>query len=1030
MSAIKKGLIGERRVVTALFCDVVGSTSIAESMDPEDWGDLMTSVVEVMTGVIGAYDGTVVEFGGDAVVAIFGAPTAHEDDPYRAIRSGLEIVQAVRTADFGQSIDVRVGIHTGLVVAGDITTEGFTTFSALGDTLNVASRIQNLAEPNSVVISSETRRLAGTDVEAELVGPVDLKGRRDPVVIYAVTSVKEHDERRRGLPGLDSPLVGRDAELGTLLEMARLAGTGVGRVVAVLGEPGVGKSRLVAEANRALGDGDAERWAVGTSVPFDVDNAHHLAASLVRSMAGVSLSDVDEVVAKALSNLLEDLSLGEIEQPLRRLIDLPGEYEEVAPDKLTRQYSEALSALIRESGNRHRPFVLVCEDAHWADPSSVDLLADLLSTVRTAPVLLILALRPDRDSHGWRLLESYRREMAESLSEITLSPLDDSQSAALIANLLEIESLPPTWRRLVLDKAEGNPFFLEEVVRMLIERDLVVHAGDRWVASGHLDTIEVPGTIQSLLVSRVDLLDPEVRRAGMVASVIGRRFSVALFDEVYWGDDADRVTTLNPHLGHLESAGMLSLEEIEPDLVFAFRHALIHDVMYTGLLNRERRRLHARVAEVYKDWFGEDLAPIAAELADHLHRAGKAEEAAEFQMLAAERAMSRGARVEAERLYAHAQETFAVAMDTNPGQFIDAVLGRVGAGAGFIPGPEAREWIDSAIGVAEVLDDPDRLARLYERSLWTRGMQGETSASERYRSELDSAYELVDRVQDPGTAGLIQAAMGGAHRSVDDYELSVAPLRAAAAALEEAGRVTEASYNATMLADSLSAIGRFDEAMEAIDTATRLAELCDDPNAVLDADIIRGSIAAERGDLNEAMEYTMRGIEGAEVEGNTFCNLAGNFKLADQHLRLGDVDTAIEHLEKSTGLAQYCDAGGYEALGEAWLAAARARNGDLRPEDFAGPLEAAAESGSRSLEGLVRLKRADAYAGVGNLDEASPDFERAIELFASYGGLPNLARAHHSYAEALSAAGRQEEAATQFGAARDLFDDLGITSGE
>ena len=720
----RSGLIGERRVVTALFCDVVGSTGLAESMDPEDWADVMTSVVGVMTGLIGRYGGTVVEFGGDAVVAIFGAPTAHEDDPYRAVRSGLEIVDAVSRSDFGHSIEVRVGIHTGLVVAGDISTESFTTFSALGDTLNVAARIQNLAEPDTVVISGDTRRLAGTDVEATEVGPVELKGRRDPIVIYSVLGVKEHDERRRGLPGLSSPLVGRDSELQVLLDKAQLAKTGIGRVVAIMGEPGVGKTRLVAEANRLVtGDSDA-MVAVGTSVPFDVGHPYHLAGSLVKSMAGVTAADVEEVVAKGLSGLLDELSLTEWEPTLQRLVGLPGDFEERTPEALGDDYAAAVSALIRELGRRNRPMILVCEDAHWADPSSVDLLAAVVSAVRTSPTLLILALRADRDSHGWSLLESYRREMAESLTEISLVPLDQAHSATLMANLLEVESLPPTWRKLVLEKAEGNPFFLEEVVRMLIERDLVVHVGERWVASGSLDAIDVPETIQSLLVSRVDLLDPDVRRAGMVASVIGRRFSVALFGEVLSGDGDQPGGTLDPRLGQLESAGMLTLEEMDPDLVFVFRHALIHDVMYAGLLNRERRQLHARVAEVYKKRFAGELEKVAAELADHLQRGGRSEEAAGFQMMAANQALSRGARIEAARLFGFAQENFAITKDSNPEAFVDAVLGRVTAGMGFTPGPEAREWLDAAIETAQSLGDQDRLVRLYERSLWTRGMQG------------------------------------------------------------------------------------------------------------------------------------------------------------------------------------------------------------------------------------------------------------------------------------------------------------------
>jgi tetratricopeptide (TPR) repeat protein len=324
------------------------------------------------------------------------------------------------------------------------------------------------------------------------------------------------------------------------------------------------------------------------------------------------------------------------------------------------------------------------------------------------------------------------------------------------------------------------------------------------------------------------------------------------------------------------------------------------------------------------------------------------------------------------------------------------------------------------------MGDADRLARIYERIIWTRGMQGESYASPQYRKQLDAGYELIPQLSDDGTAALLSAMMGGAFRSGDKYEASVDPLREAVDGLKHAGLLADASYNASMLADSLTNLGRFDEAIAAIERATELGEQSGDPNAVLDAEIIRGSIAADRGELAEAMEYTRRGILGAEEHGNTFCNLAANFKLADQQLRLDQVDSAIAHLETSTGLAQFCNAGGYEALGQAWLAAARARAGDLRPEDFTAPLEAAIDAGSSSTEALVRLQRAIALAGDEQFELAATDFERSIELFEGYGGLPNLARARHAYGEALQSWGKIEDAKSHLLAANELFTTLGI----
>lgn len=1026
MTQGRRALSGERRVVTALFCDIVGSTSLAEEMDPEDWSELVGTAISTMGETIAAYGGTISEFGGDGVVAIFGAPTAHEDDPYRAVRSGLEIVKKLRET-LGQPLEVRVGIHTGLVVAGDIEAGALNTYSALGDTVNVAARLQTLAEPGAVLISEETRRLLGSDVEVNTRGPVELKGRSASVVTHEVLDLCGVDERRRGLVGLASPMVGRQAELEKLEKLIAMTAAGTGRAAAVIGEPGVGKSRLLRELKQSVLD-ENSLWAVGSCVPYDDELPYHLAASLIRSMAGVGTSESSEVATKAIKTLVEGLGLDRHLTSLLRLSGLEGEYEETDPDALIDEYAVALTDLISALAKTHRPVVLVCEDTHWADASSVDLISRLIDLVPTVRVMLLLLMRPERDSGGWQLLENARRELAESFTEVRLHPLDEEDSRSLVSNLLEVESLPSNLRRLVLDKAEGNPFFLEEIVRMLIDAEAVEHRDGRWIGRGDIDSLEVPGTIQGLLASRIDLLEPHLRKAGRVASVIGRRFTAQLFDAVYDTRPEEDWGAIHPDLAALESKGMIRLEEIEPDLEFEFRHALIHDVMYEGLLRRERREIHGSVAEAIEDLYPDRLEELSPALARHYAEAGEDDKAVDYFLTSGEHALDQGARVEAAGFFSHAQEILEGQDDADPGALINSVIGRVTAGAGFIPLPDSIRWIQSVLPSAHELDDPDLLARLYERLLWARAMRGESYGDDDYRAQLETGYALIPRLSDPGIAALLHAMMGGALRSADEYGPSIEPLSKAVNGLEVEGRLSEASYNASMLADSLTRLGRFNEAVDAVERARELGERGGDPNSILDADIIQGSIAAERGELEEALEYTRRGIEGAETHGNTFCNLAGNFKLADQQLRLGEVESAISHLEKSTDLAQYCNAGGYEVLGEAWLAMARSRAGDPRPEDFEAPLAKAVESGSRSMEGLVRLQRGITLADTGALEDARSDFERAIELFVDYGDRPNLARAYHAYGEALEADGRMDEAIIRLEAARDLFDELGIRS--
>ena len=1002
--------------MTALFCDVVGSTAIAEEMDPEDFGELISRTISTMGAVVARYGGTVSDFGGDALAAIFGAPIAHEDDPYRAVRAGLEIVRAV------DGLPVRVGINSGLVVAGDIDTGTNSTFSALGDTLNVAARLQTAADPDTVVISAETRRLLGSDIEATSLGSIELKGRSAPVEAFVVDVITGVDERRRGVRDLRSEMVGRQSELEAMTSMASKASEGSGQVVAVVGEPGVGKSRLISELSGGVQKPNSV-WAVGQCVPYDEDGPYHLAASLVRSICGVGFAHADDVVEKAINDMCES-SGAQHAATLARLAGVEGEYEELAPEMLFDTYVEAFADSLVCLSKTKESVVLVCEDVHWADRSSSELVGALIDRLSSLPVLMVLVMRPEQDTAGWGLLESARTKLGDSLTELQLRPLSSDDSRSLVANLLEIDSLPPTLRSLVTDKAEGNPFFLEEVVRMLIERDMVENVDGRWMAKEEVVDLKIPDTISGLLASRIDQLDPEVRKAGRVASVIGREIPVSLFGAVY---DQETGEKTHPHLEGLEEAGMLEVSSTSPELTLTFKHALIQDSMYESLLRKERREIHSKVARSIKALYPDRLDDLAPALARHHETAGEDGDALQYQFSSAEKAMDQGARVEAATFFAAAKANLERSDRPNVSRVLDAGLGRLRAGISFTPANETLAWIDEMMPLAQELGDPERLAALYELAISIRAMRGENYSNPEFKSVLDEAGELIPLVDTERTKAVLAATTAWGMRSSDEYEKSLPLLEEAIDGFEAAGDFNSASFNSSMMADSLTVLGRFEEAIESSDRAAELARRGGDPNVALDADLIKGTVLAERGDLEESMKYTERGIEAASELGNTLCDLAGNFKLADAQLRVGEVDSAITHLQKSTGLAEYCNAGGYEALGEAWLASAKARNGDMRVEDFDSPLEKARALGSRSAEGLVLMQRGIGNAAVGNFASAYPDFERAIELFADYGGLTHLARAHHAYGEALEAAGDATGATDQLMKAQSLFDELGIT---
>jgi class 3 adenylate cyclase len=547
-------LTGERKPVTALFADVVGSTALAERMDAEDWTALMNEAFDEMSKAVFRYEGTIAQLQGDAMVAFFGAPIAHEDDPDRAVRAALDMVAAIDEfarqlqASHGIDFRIRAGINTGPVVVGNVGTDLRYEYTALGDAMNIAARMQAAADPGSILITASTHRLVADAFATEDIGEIAVKGKSEPVHAYRVLAAKTVPGRRRGLQraGLESRMVGRDSQLESLQSLFGVVQAERGRVAFLIGEPGIGKSRLLAEFRQWLTkQGEAEgapaaaTWLEGRCVSYGRNLPYHLLLDLVRSTLNIPFAGSEVEARATLDRQLAAYLGGDAADTapfLAHLLTLPLHADEadralIDPEAMQNRYIASIHRLLRELAARG-PVVLVCEDLHWADPASVALVGQLLPLAAQLPVLFVAALRADTDSAGWGLVTAARELFGDALTEMRLQPLSESDSRSLVANLLEIESLPAAVRESILARAEGNPFFVEEVIRMLIERGVIERREDQWVATAAVASVEIPETLHGLLLARIDQLPDTAKRSLRVASVIGRQFPVRVLERV------------------------------------------------------------------------------------------------------------------------------------------------------------------------------------------------------------------------------------------------------------------------------------------------------------------------------------------------------------------------------------------------------------------------------------------------------------------------------------------------------------------
>jgi class 3 adenylate cyclase/predicted ATPase len=626
----------ERRQVTVMFADLVGSTALSARMDPEDLRELISAYQKCVAKTVQRFGGFVAKYMGDGVLVYFGYPEAHEDDAERAVRAGLELVGAVSALKPNVLLQTRIGIATGMVVVGDLIGSGEAQERGIvGETPNLAARLQGVAEPNAVVIAESTRRLLGNLFQLENLGAKDLKGIAGPMRAYAALRASSAEGRFEALhaSGLTA-LVGREEELELLLRRWARAKTGEGQVVLLSGEAGIGKSRLTAALLERLAAEPHTRLRYFCS-PQHTDSALYPIIGQMERAAGLAHDDAAQARLDKLDAVLARTSTSPEDAALfAEMLSLPndGRYPALAlgPEQRRQRTLEALTAQVAGLASR-QPVLMIFEDAHWTDPTSLEAFGRTVDRIKTLPVLLIVTFRPEFNP-PW---------VGQSrVTSVTLNRLGDREAAAIIVRLVGNKNLPADVVAEIVERTDGIPLFVEEMTKAVLEAEGEGEAR-RTVAAVPSPAMAVPASLHALLMARLDRLGP-AKGVAQVGAAIGREFSHPLLAAVTRKPEAE----LGSELDRLIDAGLLFRQGVPPHATYLFKHALVQDAAYGTLLREPRRALHARIAETLEGQFA-DIAESQPELlARHYTEAGLIEKAVSFWRTAGQRSLARSALVE------------------------------------------------------------------------------------------------------------------------------------------------------------------------------------------------------------------------------------------------------------------------------------------------------------------------------------------------------------------------------------------------
>ncbi|MBN2026441.1 MAG: AAA family ATPase [Actinobacteria bacterium] len=1025
--AARSSLEGERKQVTVLFADIVGFASLSERLDPEEVHELIRPAIDIMTEEVHRYEGTIAQFTGDGLMALFGAPLAHEDAPQRALYAALAIQERLseygeKLKDKGISFQLRIGANTGLVIVGRIGDDLTMEYTALGDTVNLASRMESAAEPGTVQVAENTYRLTEGYFDFSDLGEIEVKGREEPVHAWRVLGALPTRGRisaalSRGL----TPFVGRELELDILARSYHQAKGGHGQVVGVVGEPGVGKSRLLLQFRELLPEGEYT-FLEGECIHYGESMAYLPILGILRSYFDIYEGESAEASMRKVEESLAGLCghPEEILPPLQELLSLAVEdqsYLSLEPAQRRERVFESIRYLLMAE-SQQRPLVLALEDLQWMDQTSEEFLSYFIDFIPAASVLLILLYRPDYNP-TWTSKTFY--------SQIRVDQLPEGFSTELVQAMLSHGQVSSEVAGFIVEKAAGNPLFIEELTRGLLEAGSIAKDNEHYILSIKLSEIQVPETIQGIIASRLDRLPEELKDVLQIASVIGREFSTHLLQEV-----TGVSKPLKSYLLQLQSLEFVYEKTLFPEPEYIFKHALTQEVAYQSLLLKQRREIHARIGQAIETVYPDTLEDFYETLAYHYSCSDDTVKALHYLKLSGEKSASNYSNWEAVRFY---QEAINL-LDAQPESeeikreklgicrsVIDTMM--------LLSYPQgSMEVLQEAERLAQELGDDKILTAVYRRFAAYHSVKGDIALGLMYAEKCFNAAERLGDVDAMATiasgtcsvrlhAGEISEMAEMSHRALKLLEEQHREHRAVV------GGWTAYSQLSGWYEDALGALGEFGEEKAAFEKGLLNSLEADDAFGIGWVEYNHCIALHFKGDGQGLIDHARKAIESFEETGiEIVLGTAWSF-LGLGYLYTGSYEQAKANIVKGLELQRKAGVPINIPFCLVFLSLYRMVVGDLEgaARSAEEALQLSRDHKAKSLEcgSLLTLGRMSAGADSSCIDIAERYIRQAMSLAGEMRSRPLIACGHLYLGEIFEQAGRREEALENLRKAEDMY---------
>jgi class 3 adenylate cyclase/tetratricopeptide (TPR) repeat protein/ribosomal protein L40E len=853
----KDRIEGERKLVTVMFADVSGFTSLSERLDPEDVNSLMNDCFKIMVDIIYSYEGVIDKFIGDCVMVLFGAPVTHEDDPERAIRCAIDMISAINrfaNQEKASAITLHIGINTGTVIAGHVGADLRFEYSVIGDTVNLASRLTDKASSGKILIGENTYQLTKHTFYFKKLEPLQLKGKEKKVNAYEVIRVRTKILPKRGIPGLKSELVGRKEEIKKLKECVDKLFEGQGHFVAITGRAGVGKTRLVEEIKNYIKNKEIY-WFEGCGISYNQSTPYLPWLEIVKSWLKVTKDEDEQQIKERIMKQLIPLFNEQVDEVLPYFLNFlsvklaPQHTDKVKyldPKTLQLQIFISLRDLLSRI-SKTKPLILILDDLQWVDTVSIEFLKFLLPRVIKNPILIISLFRLPKRKECEDLLKEAEIKIPTNYTELKLSSLSKKESESLITNLSEVPGIPERLRLKILAKSEGNPFYIEELIRSFIDYETV---GDELVTE-----FNVPDTLHGVIASRIDSLDISTKNILQIASVIGRSFPYQILEHIYQIDtEPTTELPLQSLLKLLEDKQFIIKQDAEKS-EYLFEHILTQEVAYNGLLKKRRRKLHRNIGEYIESVFKDEVEHYYRILSWHYFKAEEWQKALVYTQKAASQAKASYANHEAIEYYRR-------------------VLSIIDKTEKNIPSISDELQITTLKELAEI----QRLI-------------GENQSAVK---DIDKALEIATKIDNKKLKADCLIEKGRVFRVLSQYKEAKEVTQEALNLYKELGDEQGRRTAITLIGDIYYYLSKYKEALEYHKLSLKISQDINDRKGECASLITIGNVNAILSNYNEALKYYKQSLAISQERSDKKGESASLNNMGNVYLHIGNFKKALE----------------------------------------------------------------------------------------------------------------------------------------